>query len=160
VPDRFGKRCLSLRRSLWSQKHQYLPQHGCEEIETTGARKMRIDTMVHGSPRYYWWKLKALKFIKKSAGMVLGVNGQADRLREHIEKANGELIKKYLTNKSVLEVGCGTGGMLSTLEGKCRCTGVDISPAMVEYARHHNPGPDYRLWMAPICSLLTRRSMS
>lgn len=38
-------------------------------------------------------------------------------------------------NKSVLEIGCGEGGVLLVfLERDCRCVGVDISEAKVEYA--------------------------
>ncbi|MBK8022169.1 MAG: methyltransferase domain-containing protein [Chloroflexi bacterium] len=46
----------------------------------------------------------------------------------------------------ILDLGCGPGfyaGRLTALGHTC--TGIDFSPASIDYARQHHPGPDYRL---------------
>jgi predicted TPR repeat methyltransferase len=51
-----------------------------------------------------------------------------------------ELIKKYRTRaKTVLELGCGTGGVLEGLAKQYQTTGLDISPAMLRIAKQKVP---------------------
>lgn len=52
-----------------------------------------------------------------------------------------------LEGKSILDVGCGLGDLLSFLKEKnvtVRYTGVDILPEMVRSAKHHHPGEDFQ----------------
>jgi ubiquinone/menaquinone biosynthesis C-methylase UbiE len=57
-----------------------------------------------------------------------------------------ELIKKYKKSdgKRLLDVGCGTGKHLSILKEKYSCVGVDISEEMLEYAKKHVNGVEFR----------------
>ncbi len=48
---------------------------------------------------------------------------------------------KNVENKSVLEIGCGEGGvLLAFLERDCRCVGVDISRAKIDYMKKNMRG--------------------
>jgi ubiquinone/menaquinone biosynthesis C-methylase UbiE len=55
------------------------------------------------------------------------------------------LVQSLVTPKSrVLEVGCGLGDLLGTLNAS-RAVGIDISPRMIEQARHRHPELDLRV---------------
>jgi ubiquinone/menaquinone biosynthesis C-methylase UbiE len=75
------------------------------------------------------------------------MNGKIDRQRKAIQEKNEELIAKYVTGKSILEIGCGRGNLLGSLEKmhSCRCVGVDLSSEMINYAKNSNPGPAYEV---------------
>ena len=52
-------------------------------------------------------------------------------------------INYFLTDDiSILDVGCGVGDTLASLKGK-RKVGIDISPAMIDFAKQHYPGIDF-----------------
>ena len=45
----------------------------------------------------------------------------------------------------VLEIGCGWGGLAAALQGEERSvTAISLSDEQLEWARTHNPGPEYR----------------
>jgi ubiquinone/menaquinone biosynthesis C-methylase UbiE len=58
-----------------------------------------------------------------------------------------ELIKKYKKSDGdrLLDVGCGTGKHLSILKKNYSCVGVDISEQMLEYAKNHVNGVEFRI---------------
>jgi SAM-dependent methyltransferase len=79
-----------------------------------------------------------------------------NRLREYYERQAAlpesalnyrELLAQYYNllipaNASVLEVGCGSGELLSRLNGSHKC-GVDLCPGLVEEARAKIPGAEF-----------------
>jgi ubiquinone/menaquinone biosynthesis C-methylase UbiE len=100
---------------------------------------------VHSQPRFYQWKLGALNVLKSLFYRVLFINDSVNEQRRAIQERNTELLAKHLTGKRVLEIGCGRGSFLASLSERygCRCVGVDVAAEMIEYAREHNPGPEY-----------------
>jgi ubiquinone/menaquinone biosynthesis C-methylase UbiE len=86
-----------------------------------------------------------LKTVKKSAYRILFIDKKVEQLRRHIQERNAEVIAKYLTDKYVLEVGCGRGSFIAGLARGhgCRCVGVDVSDEMIKAAARENPGPEY-----------------
>src|SRR5215471_7878199 len=108
---------------------------------------MRLDSIVHSLPRFYQWKLDALSLIKRAVYRVCFMDGKIARQHQTIQQKNDELIAKYVAGKSVLEVGCGRGSLLGSLERKhgCRCVGIDLSSEMINYAKNNNPGPTYEV---------------
>ncbi len=55
------------------------------------------------------------------------------------------LSKRIGRAESVLEIGCGWGSLGAHLAGEGReVTAISISNSQLEWAREHNPGPDYR----------------
>lgn len=53
-----------------------------------------------------------------------------------IDELEAEFVRRFATGKDVLEVGCGTGLVLSRIAGFARCArGVDLSPRMLDQAR-------------------------
>ncbi|MQY10727.1 dTDP-3-amino-3,6-dideoxy-alpha-D-glucopyranose N,N-dimethyltransferase [Streptomyces sp. RB5] len=46
--------------------------------------------------------------------------------------------------RTLVDFGCGTGRDLEILAERFRCTGVDLQPGMVDYARRSRPGLDIR----------------
>src|SRR5688572_14496625 len=50
-------------------------------------------------------------------------------------------------NIQVLEIGCGTGDLLSAIPGK-RKTGIDFSPNMIEAAKKKHPGIEFHVMAA------------
>ncbi len=79
-----------------------------------------------------------------------------DRLREHYEQRPGvtkaalayrEMLARYYNllippSASVLEIGCGSGELLSLLNGRKKC-GVDLSEAQVKQAREKIPDGEF-----------------
>lgn len=106
---------------------------------------MRLDRFVHSRPEIYHWKLRALNVAKRTVYRLLFLDEKVRDLRKEIERRNRELIDRHVAGNKVLEIGCGQGSLLSALmkEKNCHCVGVDISEAMIEYARANNPGPQY-----------------
>ncbi|MFC1522731.1 class I SAM-dependent DNA methyltransferase [Elusimicrobiota bacterium] len=59
-----------------------------------------------------------------------------------------DLIKKSIgksTRKSILDLGCGTGTLLSSLSGKNKTFGIDISPQMIKIAKAKDKKTRYRV---------------
>lgn len=55
---------------------------------------------------------------------------------ELVDELEAEFVRRFATGKDVLEVGCGTGLVLSRIAGFARCArGVDLSPRMLDLAR-------------------------
>lgn len=57
------------------------------------------------------------------------------------------LFQRHLSGPaaSIVDIGCGTGRDLEYLAKRCTdCVGVDVQPAMVEYARQQRPTIDFR----------------
>ena len=108
---------------------------------------MRLDSLVHSLPRFYQWKLGALGVAKRCVYRALFLDQKIEQQRKAIEKKNHFLIDKYVAGKTVLEIGCGHGSLLTALARShgCRCVGVDLSSEMINYAIRHNPGPDYQV---------------
>src|SRR5678815_4360457 len=108
---------------------------------------MRLDSLVHSLPRFYQWKLGALGVAKRCVYRVLFIDQKIDQQRKAIESKNHALMDKYVAGRTVLEIGCGHGSLLSALARShgCRCVGVDLSSEMINYAIRHNPGPDYQV---------------
>jgi len=53
-----------------------------------------------------------------------------------IDELEAEFVRRFATGKDVLEVGCGTGLVLSRIAGFAHCArGVDLSPRMLDHAR-------------------------
>ena len=53
-----------------------------------------------------------------------------------LDELESELVRRYGASGSVLEVGCGTGLVLSRIaQFADKATGVDLSPGMLEQAR-------------------------
>jgi len=53
-----------------------------------------------------------------------------------IDELESDFVRRFGTGKDVLEVGCGTGLVLSRIASFARCArGVDLSPRMLDYAR-------------------------
>jgi SAM-dependent methyltransferase len=79
-----------------------------------------------------------------------------DRLREHYEQRPGvtkpalayrEMLARYYNllippTASVLEIGCGSGELLSLLNGRKKCD-VDLSEAQVKQAREKIPDGEF-----------------
>jgi ubiquinone/menaquinone biosynthesis C-methylase UbiE len=64
-----------------------------------------------------------------------GVHSQGG-YHDLIDELEAEFVRRFATGKDVLEVGCGTGLVLSRIAGFARCArGVDLSPRMLEHAR-------------------------
>ncbi|MCD9589911.1 bifunctional 2-polyprenyl-6-hydroxyphenol methylase/3-demethylubiquinol 3-O-methyltransferase UbiG [Streptomyces sp. 8ZJF_21] len=56
-----------------------------------------------------------------------------------------DVLRRYGAGPRVLDIGCGTGRDAAYLHGAGRTVvGADLSTAMLEYAREHHPGPEYR----------------
>jgi SAM-dependent methyltransferase len=108
---------------------------------------MRLDLAVHRFPRFYQWKLDAFRRIKRIVYRTLSMDQKILLQRKAIEDKNNKLIAQYVAGKSVLEIGCGRGSLLTTLakDQQCRCVGVDLSPEMIQYAERNNPGPTYQV---------------
>lgn len=105
---------------------------------------MRIDTIVHKFPRFYEWKLDALNVVKTSIYHLLLIDKKVAQLRNRIEAQNSALQHQYLADKSILEIGCGRGGSIASLESfGCKCVAIDVSEEMIRAARVDNPGPTY-----------------
>lgn len=77
---------------------------------------MRIDKIVHKFPSFYEWKLDALKLVKSGAYRLLLIDKKVSQLRSRITAENTALTHKYLTNKSILEIGCGRGGSIASFK--------------------------------------------
>lgn len=55
---------------------------------------------------------------------------------ELVDELEAEFVRRFATGKDVLEVGCGTGLVLSRIAQFARCArGVDLSPRMLDLAR-------------------------
>lgn len=108
---------------------------------------MRLDVVIHRFPDFYEWKLELLKTVKKGIYHLLLIDKKIDQLHRYIEDKNAELIAKYLTGKSVLEVGCGQGRFIASLarDRGCHCVGIDASEEMIKVAARRNPGPEYHV---------------
>lgn len=53
-----------------------------------------------------------------------------------IDELESDFVRRFGTDKDVLEVGCGTGLVLSRIARFARCArGVDLSPRMLDAAR-------------------------
>ncbi len=66
---------------------------------------------------------------------------QEKALRKHIPMGKGEL---------AVDVGCGYGRLTPVLAEKgWQAIGIDPAPHLIEYARKHYPGPEYRLGGLP-----------
>jgi len=59
-----------------------------------------------------------------------------------VERLVGTLV---LPGARVLEIGCGVGDLLASLEGPSLKVGIDVSPEMIEHARRRHPGLDVRV---------------
>jgi ubiquinone/menaquinone biosynthesis C-methylase UbiE len=106
---------------------------------------MRLDRFVHSKPVMYAKKLDAINFVKRVIYRALFIDKHIQVQRADIMRRNTEAIRRHLTGKKVLEIGCGQGSFLGTLhkDYNCDCYGVDISPEMVAYAQEKNSGPRY-----------------
>ena len=95
----------------------------------------------------YAKKLEAINFVKRAIYKTLFIDKYIQEQRANITRRNTEAIRRHLTGKKVLEIGCGQGSLLGTLHKNynCDCYGVDISPEMVAYAEERNPGPRYAI---------------
>jgi len=56
---------------------------------------------------------------------------------KHVSTIKINILKEYIKNKNfkVLEVGCGTGIILSNIRGLCKATGIDLTEDMLKIAR-------------------------
>ncbi len=108
---------------------------------------MGFDKLVHSRPDFYARKLDFIAACKKLVYKLLFLEKHIGHQRAAIDRRNRWILETYLAGKKVLEVGCGRGSFLQSLERKhgCRCTGADISPEMIAFARSHYPGPDYHV---------------
>lgn len=59
----------------------------------------------------------------------------SDHVIEHLTTRRVALAKSLISEGSVLDVGCGTGRFLHALPEPYKCTGIDLSPGMIERAR-------------------------
>ena len=72
----------------------------------------------------------------------------ASRRAEIIERQVTWLFERALggTPGRVLDLGCGPGLYTAAFARRgCRCTGIDIGPASIDYAREHDPESEYVL---------------
>jgi|SRR5579863_396311 len=106
---------------------------------------MSFDKIVHSRPEFYQKKLDIISATKHLLYKFLLIDRHVTRQREEITRANRQILETHLKGKKVLEVGCGRGSFLVSLQQKhgCECFGVDISQEMIDYANAHNPGPTY-----------------
>jgi SAM-dependent methyltransferase len=57
-----------------------------------------------------------------------------------------EILRRHATGRAAFDFGCGTGRSTRFLRRNgFAAVGVDLSPAMIEQARRHDPAGDYRL---------------
>ncbi|MCG8411126.1 MAG: glycosyltransferase [Bacteroidales bacterium] len=70
------------------------------------------------------------------------------RRRKYYWKSITKYINYFLTNdKSVLEIGCGTGELIAEIKGKNK-VGIDFSDKMIENAKNQFPDLDFRVMEA------------
>jgi ubiquinone/menaquinone biosynthesis C-methylase UbiE len=106
---------------------------------------MSFDKIVHSKPEFYQKKLDTISAAKQLLYKLLLIDRHITRQREEINRTNQQILAEQLKGRKVLEVGCGRGSFLASLQRKhgCQCYGVDISSEMIEHAKAHNPGPTY-----------------
>lgn len=71
-----------------------------------------------------------------------------DQVYQETGFAAARLCERFFTpaTSTLLDVGCGTGRDLEYFAGLgLRCTGVDLRPHAIDYARRHRPGSDYHV---------------
>ena len=71
---------------------------------------------------------------KKARPISKAISHVLKRARHHLIKRDkiGQLVKRYMPNGNVLDIGCGTGGCLINLPNSCTPYGVEISAALAE----------------------------
>ena len=108
-------------------------------------RPTRFDEFVHNHPRFYRWKLDALKIAKRAIYIASGQDKKIAQMRDEIERKNKEIVGRYFDGMKVLEIGCGEGSSLAGLSahGLCQCVGVDLSEVMIKAAAGKHRGPSY-----------------
>lgn len=71
---------------------------------------------------------------------------EKEKARRYYAAQVQRLVGTLVTSGSrVLEVGCGLGDLLESLEGATRRVGVDVSPRMIELAKERHPHLDLRV---------------
>jgi SAM-dependent methyltransferase len=49
------------------------------------------------------------------------------------------------SNAAIIDIGCGTGGNLASIANKYQCSGLDVSPMAIQYAKRRYPNIDFRI---------------
>jgi ubiquinone/menaquinone biosynthesis C-methylase UbiE len=78
------------------------------------------------------------RYYDAFAGNYEAQRGRRSRGGYHdlVDELEAEFVRRFATGKDVLEVGCGTGLVLSRIARFARCArGVDLSPRMLDLAR-------------------------
>lgn len=68
------------------------------------------------------------------------LNHDLDLLPSARHKFEAGIIKKKVKGKSVLEIGCWTGQILSVFENEAKCTGLDIDKDAISFAKKYRKG--------------------
>lgn len=78
-------------------------------------------------------------FMKKSL-LSRSVIEKFDLMPSARHRFEAGLIKEISEGKKVLEIGCWTGQILSLLQNKAKCTGIDIDKEAIAFAREQRKG--------------------
>ncbi|MCL5292427.1 MAG: class I SAM-dependent methyltransferase [Actinobacteria bacterium] len=105
---------------------------------------MKFDSFTFNRPSFYKKKAEIVYRLKKTAYALLDKDLDGDWKTFLGERSS--LLKGYCRDRTVLDVGCGTGDFLNELKhryGARTLFGLDISPAMISEAKNANPHYNY-----------------
>lgn len=80
-----------------------------------------------------------VKFLRSSI-FARSVKSNFDLLPSAHHKFQTKLLKKWIIGKSVLDIGCWTGQILSLMQNEAQCTGIDIDKNAIGFAKKHRKG--------------------
>jgi len=107
---------------------------------------MKLDTFTFARPSFYKKKAEYVYKIKKALYTL--ERKDLDNDWKNFLSARATLLNRYCNNRSVLDVGCGTGNFLEELRQDYQVksfVGLDISAAMIAEAKNRYPNGNFRV---------------
>ncbi|HGE70321.1 TPA: class I SAM-dependent methyltransferase [Candidatus Poribacteria bacterium] len=103
---------------------------------------LRLDKFTHNHPIFYHAKHALFGYLKEIVYQITGNRDKVKKIKERIFKQQKAIYSEYLSNRKILDIGCGRGDFLSKICREYNSTGIgiDISWGMLNFAKSNNPG--------------------